>query len=216
MAKKINLNTAIIPPYQVYDNDKNLTGDSVVIVECILNKMNYNLHLKVYSWKRAQEQVFNQEDDGFFIASKNDKRNKHAKISKELISSSWNWYTLKGSKKEINSLAFKKKAKVATIAGTNMNSFLSKNYKNIITAKKPERLIKLLRGKRVDAILSTIPIFESGLKVLDISKNEFNKNIQREMSLGVYFSHKFLSKNPEFMKEFNSQISSCKNNQKHH
>ncbi len=205
----IVLNTAIIPPYQVWSKSQVLEGSSVKVVKCIFDKLKIPLEIKVYSWKKAQQLVQEGEADGFFIASENSIRNKYAKISKELIAGSWQWYTLPKNVAKLSKANFKKRGRVATLTGTNMNSWLSKNYKNVLSAKEAMRLVKLLKIGRIDAFLSTKSIFESAVDKLSLDRNMFKNTLLKSISLGVYFNHKFLKENENFLRKFNNLASGC-------
>jgi len=209
--RKVVLNTAIIPPYQIWNQHQKLDGTSVKIIKCIFNKMNRPLEIEVYSWKKAQHLVKEGRGNGFFIASENASRNSYAVISDKLIASSWIWYTLPKNTNKLKDKNFKSEGRVGVLTGTNMHSWVTKNYKNFLAAKKGERLFKLLKIGRIDAVLSTEPIFKSSVVTINATESEFVSKVQRKRDLAVYFSKKFVKKEPLFLSKFNSLISKCTN-----
>lgn len=207
--KKLLLATQQWPPYQTYNNNT-LDGIAVRVVKCVLEKMNQPYEIKVYPWKRAQVMVERGKYHGFFAASKNEARDQYAVQSGVIAEQKWNWYVLNDSLLDPGDTSFKKKASVSARAGSNMRKWLEKNGYNIITEPKDtQSLFKILKVKRVDAVLGSELVAKDVIAKFNLS-DKIKIVLNRNKPLGVYFSKKFLSENPKFLEQFNRLIKECR------
>lgn len=69
-----------------------------------------------------------------------------------------------------------------------------------------------LKMNRVDTIIANNLVME---QLVDLYgwQDAFATEIAKEKPLGVYFTKRFLKKNPGFMAHFNKELSVCKNTQ---
>ncbi len=208
--EKILLTTQVWPPYQTYENNV-LDGFAVRVVTCVLEKMGRPYQIDVYPWKRAQKIVASGKAHGFFSASRNQMRDSYATISESIAEQKWNWYVLKGSSLTPVHDSFKKEAQVAAMLGSNMLTWLYENGYNVSgTPKDTEGLIKALLKKRYDAMLANDLVVEEVLQKMKLSPSQFLVFSNKDKPLGVYWSKKFLSENPEFLERFNAHIRVCR------
>jgi len=205
----IKFATAIIPPYQVLDKDGMLTGSSVHIVECAMASLKQSYEISVFPWLRAQKLVEKGEFDAFFIASENDARNQYAKLSGPLFDSSWVWFFPKASTLDPFSDDFFRHASVGGVFGTNMHSWLKKDFEHVVAKKEADELFELLAVDRLDVMLLTKPMFKDSIKRLSLSQADFRSVVAKKRPLGVYFGNQFLERNPELLTRFNQSIKGC-------
>jgi len=201
--------TAIIPPYQTLDKDDLPTGSAVHIVECVMTSLNQPYEIKIFPWVRAQKLVEKGEFDAFFIASENNVRNQYAKLSAPLFDSSWIWFLSKTSTLDPFSDEFIRNASVGGVFGTNMHSWLQKEFEYVVAKKEADELFELLAVARLDVLLLTKPMFKDSIKRLGLNEGDFRSVVAKKRPLGVYFGYQFLEKNPNFLTRFNQSIKRC-------
>ncbi len=63
---KVKLSTKLWPPYHFYNDNGDLVGISVKVLQCSLKKLNINLEIEVVPWSRAQQHTQIGISDGFF------------------------------------------------------------------------------------------------------------------------------------------------------
>jgi len=205
----IRFATAIIPPYQILDKDDMLTGSSIRIVECVMQLLKQPHEINVFPWVRAQKLVENGEFDAFFIASENETRNQYAKLSEPLFDSSWIWFLPRESLIDPITDEFVHNASVGSVFGTNMHSWLKKDFKHVVVKKEADELFQLLVVARLDVMLLTRPMFEDSIKRLGLNEDDFRSVVAKKRPLGVYFGDQFLEKNPGLLNQFNQSIKHC-------
>lgn len=190
------------PPY-TYMHDGKPSGIGIEVVEPILEKMGVKYTIQISSnHGRALRQLILEKSDGFFMASKNAERDKHAVFSKPILINKWVWVTLKSTNIDIKESS--SSIKVASLLNTNTERWLKKNnYRVVASASSIESLVKLLDVNRVDAIfLSEAVLIEA---VGDLTK--YNTSVAVEKDFGFYVSKSFIDKYPTFMQELNEHIS---------
>ena len=209
-SEKILLTTQEWPPYQVY-HDKILEGTAVLVVKELLEKMEVPYEIRVYPWERAQFMVKSGSAQGFFLASRNRKRDRYATLSEAIFSQKWNWYLLKNSPLNPTDESFKKATCVLVRFGSNMRHWLSANqYRITGSFKSTEALIKALLAKRCDAMLANELVINKAMKNMQLSPEIFKIYSNKDEPLGVYWSKEYLSENPSFLDSFNTLIKEYK------
>lgn len=206
----IKFATAIIPPYQTLTDDGVVTGSAINIVECAMKELNRAHSINVLPWVRAQKLVEQGEFAAFFVASQNEARNKYATLSTPLFDSSWVWFLPKTSTLDPSSQAFIDQASVGGVFGTNMYSWLKKDFEHVVIKTGADELFRLLSVDRLDAVLLTKPMFIDSVKRLGLQESNFRSVVAKERPLGVYFSNDFLAKNPEILSRFNHSVKTCR------
>lgn len=217
--EKVILTTHNLYPYGSYPDDIKLqpiiadetfTGVAADLVRCIFQKMDIPLEIQVVPWERAQVNVRNGLADGFFAASRKDSRDEFAVMTDEIADQNWNWYLLKENPMNPDDPSFKKKAEVGGFVGANMLKWMKANgYHVTATPKDTEGLLKMLLGKRVDAVMANNHVMAALLKKYG-AEDEVKIYLNLDKPLGVYFSREFLQTHPGFIEKFNSLIPGCK------
>ncbi|MEH6477196.1 MAG: transporter substrate-binding domain-containing protein [Sneathiella sp.] len=211
----VRLSTKIWKPYQYYDDVTGaLTGESIEVIKCAFSKLQMPVTFEVLPWKRAQANVIYGMSDGFFSASRNKKRDEFAKRSTNIAEQNWAWYTLKNDNISFKNAQFKEKARIGAILGSNMATWVkSKNYQVTVEVSTIATLVNMLLVNRIDAFMGNELVVD---KILSEHKNNglVAKKIERTMPLGVYFSHRFLSKQSDFLPRFNTSVETCRSSAK--
>ncbi|KUI97336.1 hypothetical protein VRK_35250 [Vibrio sp. MEBiC08052] len=214
-AEKILLTTQIWPPYQVY-HDHLLEGTAVIVVKNILEKMEVPYEIQVYPWERAQFMVKTGAAQGFFLASRNSKRDVYATFSTVIFPQKWNWYLLRNNSLNPADESFKENACILVRFGSNMQYWLSANrYKAIGSFKNTDALIKALLAKRCDAMLANELAINNYLENMGLSPEIFKIYPNMDKPLGVYWSNEYLSENPKFLETFNHFVEQYKTAEGH-
>ena len=207
--KEVVLATHDLPPYGSYQSDGTFKGIAYDRVECALNLMNVKLVLNVRPWNRAQFEVQRGIADGFFAGSKNEEREQYAVRSVEIADQKWQWYMLKKSKWDVNSLDFQTNAKVSSFLGANMRKWLKENHYNITTApSNTTGLAEMLLRGRVDAALANNYVMDQVLEEMG-SEHEVQRHVLKSKPLYMYFGQHFIAENSDFLTLFNSSINQC-------
>ncbi len=205
-SKKIILTSQDLSPLGFYDKKGNYDGIAVKVVKYALEKMNIEYEINIYPWARAQMLVKSGEADGFFAGSKNAERDGYAVMSSIIAEQKWVWYQLKDNPLNPKDSSFKKSAKVGSYIGANMLDWLNENKYNVTAQPRDtESLFKMLLAKRVDAVLANHLVADEIIKNEGIAE-ELKSTVEKEQPLGVYFSKKFLEKNPGFIESFNYYV----------
>ena len=95
-AKSLNLVTFEYPPYE-YTYNGEIKGMAVDIVKLIFKEMNQPISIEVLPWARAIKYIKSGERDAIFTAFKNQKREKFADYSAELIPQTVSLFVRKNS-----------------------------------------------------------------------------------------------------------------------
>ena len=205
-SQPIILNTELAAPYQIMSNGV-LSGKSVQTVECVLDRLEYDLEVQVVPWKRAMANVRSNRANGFFASMISNDLDSFAEISAPIILEKWYFFSLK-SRKDIISQD-KENIRIGSIFGSNQYMWLEENgYENIQGVETYDQLFKLLEIERIDAIFADYRTFYDEMEASGYEDN-YEHEFCKFTPLGVYFSRIFLNKNPEFMNQFNESISVC-------
>ena len=204
---KVILTTHSQPPLTYLNENGVLDGVAVKPVVYALKRMGWGYEFRILPWARAQVLAKSGEADGFFAASKNSERDEFAAASEPVTTQRWNWYLLKESTFDPRSPDFKEKAKVGGYIGSNMLKWLKDNNFNIAGEPVvPDQLFFMLDVKRFDACLANSYNYDNFIKNNKQYKDKFKFFTEQSNSLYVYFSKKFIQKNPEFLPQFNRYV----------
>lgn len=212
----VRLATREWPPYQFFSNHK-IQGSAVRTVECTLTAMNRSYAIGIFPWKRAQKLVEDDTYHGFFSATRNDERSPFATFSAPIGTLARSWYTLTDRQLDPESTDFKQKYTVSAEAGSDMYLWLkANNYRIDSFASSYNQLFAQLLARRVDAILVNETVARDHLQSISpaerdpLKKQRFTLVPEFELQFGVYFSKKFLARNPGFLAQFNSKVAACR------
>ncbi len=211
----LRLATQEMPPYQLVLNGK-LDGIAVKVVQCVLAKLRQPYMIAEFPWRRAQMLVEAGVYDGFFAASRTSQRDRFAVLSEPIADQSWRWYWPSASKLDPESEQFKANGTVGALAGSSMlNWLVDNNYRISTHATSSEQLFAQLLYGRTDAILSNEAMPRTWLRKNAVRPGMFNEQTftkvpAANLRLGVYFSREYLTRNPNFLPQFNRHIASCR------
>ena len=205
----VRLATHPIEPYQLLDENGQLSGLAPKIIDCTMKSMNLAYTIDVLPWARAQKNVELGEHDGFFVASRNASRDAYATSSAPLFKGTRSWILRPGLEGDPTSEEFKRKMKVGAVFGTNMHAWLKENFEFVVTRADEISLIHLLQDGRLDVLLITDAMFEYVLNKHHIDSTGFTTHKAGEHPLGVYFGNSFLAQHTDFIEQFNNALTYC-------
>ena len=191
------------PPYTSVDTAGHNIGIGLNKVTPILDSIGVNYTIKIGSnHGRALAELRSGRSDGFFMASRNDERDKYAVFSESVMTNRWVWVVLK-SKHDNTSPTIESGYIVASLLNTNTNRWLEKSgFKMTRPAEKIESLIRRLDTQEIDAVLVAEEVFHHHFK----HNPNYKIILQEEKKFGLYISKTFLKQHPLFMDKLNNAI----------
>jgi polar amino acid transport system substrate-binding protein len=192
-------------PYTYLHNGK-IIGSAIKQSVPIFSDLKVNTAIKHYeNYSLLLKALKNNEINGFFLASQNTERDRHAEFSQPVTFNNWSWFSLKQKKFQYDSGAFKGTATVATIGKTNTFRWLTRNGYQVHSTSISQ-LPSLLLNKQVDAVFSAESVFLQACKDSEVNINGFNTHIAAKRPFGIYISKQYLGRNKGFMKHLNRII----------
>ena len=127
-------------------------------------------------------------------------------LSGIVVDQYWSWYVLKSYDLEINSVDFKKNAKVGSWFGSNSLKWLLDSGFNVKGVPVTTNTLALmLNARHLDAIFGSNIAIEASFKKAGFL--DYIREIKaQKRPMGVYFSKEYLSKHPLFLAKFNRMI----------
>ncbi|MBE4082731.1 amino acid ABC transporter substrate-binding protein [Vibrio parahaemolyticus] len=196
-------------PYQYQENGE-MKGPGIERVKCVMRVMDQPYQLTMTKWDRAQLMTEVGSQHGFFLASRNSKRDEFADYSVPLDQQNWSWFSLSDST-ELDNAMFKSQIEVAALFGSNKWFWLQKNgYRVSKKPRTPKALIELMLNGEVGAVLGNDAVIDETIKKMGISYRAISRTRVKSNPLWVYFSKAFTKKYPNFLNEFNEAVSQCR------
>ncbi|PHV03256.1 hypothetical protein CSQ88_02965 [Iodobacter sp. BJB302] len=209
-ATPVRLLTQQQPPYSNQQADGRQSGLALETVRCVMNKLQRPVEIKFLPWKRAQNLVELGEADGFFSASQNSERDRFATLSQAIAPQQWRWYFRTENTAKPLSEEFRLSATVGAYFGSNMLTWLkASGYRIYATPPAHDQLLKMLLAGRVAAVLASDLAMNEAIHA-EHAENKIRSELQEDKPLGVYFGHRFLKEDPEFLARFNAELPSCR------
>ncbi|WP_281648359.1 transporter substrate-binding domain-containing protein [Parendozoicomonas sp. Alg238-R29] len=211
-AERIKLATQEWSPYQTSTPSGQVSGIAIDRVRCALATMQQPYQIAFMEWSNAQLNVRRGEFDGFFLASRNEARDKYATLSAPVAQQSWVLYSFQDTASDLfATMDYKENVSIAATFGSGKWFWLmKKGYRVDKYPKDTRRLVDLLLDRKVSAVLETRLVMEEELARRGIKLDIFNQLEIRSSDLGVYFSNTFLQNNPGFLESFNRALSHCR------
>lgn len=204
----LRLSTHELPPYSMMQEGR-ADGVAVRTVDCAVQRLNIKVEYSFLPWARAQATARQGEVDGFFAASKSPERDSWASLSAVIAPQQWRWYLRRDNGLDPLSPEFKSQAKVTSFLGGNMLAWLKQEgYKLETAPPRNEHVLQMLLRRRVDAVLANQLVMDRLLIEQGLG-DEVRSVLQQDKPLGVYFTHRFTMRYPEFLGRFNQAISAC-------
>ena len=192
--------------------------NQVGLVSCVFDQIGFDFEVLEMPWKRAQIATEHGSVDGFFIAARTAERDSYAVYSSPLRKIKWFYVTRRGFSNTPEQAAFYDSV-FASMRGTRRLQWLKAHLaeKNsstkVIAVNTPERgLLDLVKGE-VDVVLTNSASFENSRSNFENSEEIFDLFPVREVEGAVYFGKQFVSKNPDFLSEYNSKAEACRSDQ---
>lgn len=195
-------------PYQ-YTEEGVIKGSGIDKIKCILREMKQPYQLMMTDWDRAQLLTEVGTQNGFFLASQNDKRDEYAFFSAPISEQNWSWFSL-SDLNDTESVMFKSNVEVTALFGSNSWFWLQKQgYQVNKNPRSAKAMLELMINGEVTAVLGNEAVIEDTIKEMGISYRAISKLRAKSQPLGVYFSKAFVKKYPLFLNKFNNAIKSC-------
>lgn len=176
-------------------------------LQCIFKQMQRDYSVQVMPWRRAYQDVKNNRIDGFFTAVPMRQVDPYAVLSSPLVLENWYWFWRTDT---VAPETWREGYKLGSILGSQQETWLGEaGYQVDMSANNLPQLIKLLQGKRIDAILADREHFVQAAQEVKLDANNFQTRFFRYVPLGVYFNEQFLNQNPNFLVNFNQRITGC-------
>lgn len=191
------------PPYTTIDTDGNPRGIGLDKMKQVLDSMEIEYTIQVGSnHGRALSELKVGRSDGFFMASKNEQRDRYAVFSESVMVNRWVWVVLKHNKDSFNPSP-EAGYEIESLLNTNTHYWLKKSgYAAAKPAYDITSLVEKLDTQEADAILVAEEVFNSRFG----QDERYQVILQQEKKFGAYISKAFLSQNPTFMTELNQAI----------
>ncbi|MCL6272130.1 transporter substrate-binding domain-containing protein [Sansalvadorimonas sp. 2012CJ34-2] len=209
--ERLKLATQVWSPYQYTTPDGQIHGLAIDRVRCTLGNLQQPYQIAFMEWSNAQLNVRRGDFDGFFLASRNESRDKYATLSDTVARQHWVLYSFQDIGKALfTTMDYKENVSVAATFGSAKWFWLKKNgYRVDKYPKDVRRLVDLLLDRKVSAVLETREVMDEELKRRGIKADSLNQIELRQKKLGVYFGRDFLGRNPGFLDQFNKALKSC-------
>lgn len=176
-------------------------------LQCIFNQMKREYSVQVMPWRRAYQDVKNNRIDGFFTAVPMRQVEPYAVLSSPLVLENWYWFWRTDT---VAPESWRDGYRLGSILGSQQETWLGEaGYRVDMNANNLPQLIKLLQSKRIDVLLADREHFVQAAQELKLDANNFHTRFFRYVPLGVYFNEQFLNQNPNFLVNFNQQITGC-------
>lgn len=191
-----------------------LSEESEPRVRCALSKINQAYTITKGPWERAQRGTQEGIYDGFFIATKNKKRDVYAVFSEPFFSIRWLYVVKSDSGISPSDPDFRTKRFSADIGSARL-TWLRERYekgeisRSVVAVDKPEQIMKMLATQRIDVALMNDHNFETTIKSVALNADAFKTYLIRDTPAGAYFSKEFMKVNPEFLDKFNAAMKQC-------
>lgn len=203
----VTLATNINSSFTAYAPDLSHQEDILPLVDCIFDRIKQPYSVRVIPWRRAYQDVKNNRIDGFFTAIPMSQVDPHAVLSAPLLLENWYWFWRANT---IAPESWRTGYKLGSILGSQQEAWLDDAGYNIdITANNLPQLVRQLKSGRIDVLLADRDHFQQAISELELDSVEFQSRFFRYVPLGIYFNEAFLNRTPEFLSNFNSNITGC-------
>lgn len=203
----LRLNTDIFPPYQIQEGDR-LSGSSIAALACIFGAMNQDYEIRVLPWQRAVHEVSLGKAEGFFSATRMNRASDFATLSAPLALEKWYWYS--NSAERPPTFGGANSLRIGGVRGSNQVDWLLQHgYTVDPLVTNTAQLLHLLKRGRIDAFLADQQTLRIELTQQPLDLRPANAHFQQYATLGVYFSNSLLTREPDFMPQFNRQVFQC-------
>ncbi len=181
-------------------------------VRCAMEKINMPYEIVKVPWARAQRDTKEGLFDGFFMASRNSKRDAYAIWSKPFVTIKWLYVIRKDaevSPDQLSHLQFAANLGSARLAWLKEQYKQGKLNKEVYAVDTNDQVMRMLTNRRIDVALMNNFDLDKSIKSLSIDPLKLKTFVAQEKPTALYFSRAFLKANPGFLDDFNAYLASC-------
>ena len=208
---KLKIGYPEFKPY-TYTLDGEAKGNGVEIFSVLANKLSFDIEwVPVETHGNGFARLNKNVIDAVLLATQNPHRDQLGRFSAPIANNIWSWFLLKQPGKNYQALVNDKEIKVGTLKNTNTHNWLLDNdYHAVAATNDLTAMLRQIHNNRIQAIFISERVLKSRLKTLKLSSKGFYIHRQVEKPLGVYISHQYLDKHPQFINKLNQQITKLK------
>jgi polar amino acid transport system substrate-binding protein len=157
-AIKLTIVTENLPPFQLVDENKNITGFATDVVKAVLAKTPYQYNIQLYPWSHAYNMAQKKANTCIYSIARAQQREHLFQWIGEIATTNTYFIGVKNKKVNINSLDEVKNHVTAVIRDDITHQLLIKNgfieFKNYYVINNSDSLLKLLVSREnIDLIL---------------------------------------------------------------
>jgi len=182
------------------------------LVHCAMGKTNMPYEIIKVPWVRAQRDTEQGLFDGFFMASRNSRRDEYATWSTPFVTIQWLYVVMEDTEISLNHLShlqFAANLGSARLAWLEEQYKLGKLNKTINAVDSNKQALKMVLNRRIDVALMNNFDLNKTIKQLSIEPLSLKTFVAKENPTALYFSKLFLDANAGFLDEFNASLLSC-------
>ncbi len=203
-ARKINVVTEYLEPYQIKNQDGSLGGYSTDIVHALFKITGDTADIQVMPWARAYTLASREKDTLIFSIARTKIREEKFQWIGSLIEEQLYFWALKSEfKQNVSSVEQLKKYIISTTKNSNADQYLRQNnFLKIVPIAKEQQNMGLLFKKRVDLIIGAELTFATRSQLLNFDINKMVKVLsipELKSDLSIAFS---LNTHSELVKRY--------------
>lgn len=161
----------------------------------------------VQNYARAGRLVETGQKDGFFLATRNVKRDEFAVFLTPFYVNRWTWFTRADSDVDPGNPAQKERMRAASVVGTNTAKWLRENgYSFGKSPRNASLLLQMLDVGHIDAVLLSEPVFDAALKETGRTEKMYRRKLQVARPMGLYLSKRFAVAHPKTVERIEVSI----------
>lgn len=199
----------LVTSYSSSDSSDSIIGSSsLVVVDCIFNRLKMDYELTQLPWLRAHLQLESGHAEAILPLIQQSDMDQSARLSAPFGLEKWYWFGRGGE--DLGVLVKDKALRVGSLRGSNHALWLAKQgYSNVMEVESAGQLSQLLALRRVDAVFYEL---QWGVDTYgDFSSSDAGATFlfERYAALGMYVSNRVLTRTPALLERFNEQIAYC-------
>ncbi len=197
-------------PPLTYRADGGFRGIGIQRVGQLLDKLELDYEIELaLNYARAARLVEIGQKDGFFLATRNEQRERFAVFVGPVYINRWTWFLPVSSELDPRASGAHEHMRAASVVGTNTARWLKKNGFSLgLSPRSVEQLLKMLDGGKVDAVLLSAPVFQHAVETSGRLMSAYRGVVQESKPMGVYLSRQYLRKHPGMLQRFNEAVES--------
>lgn len=197
-------------PPLTYKKKDEIRGLGIERIRQVMIKVGVDYEIEVaLNYARAARLVEIGQKDGFFLATRNARRDRFAQFLGPVYINRWTWFLPADSKLDPKDPLQRDRIRAASVVGTNTARWLKTNGYSIgMSPRSVEGLLKMLDGGKVDAVLLSAPVFQHALESTGRAGSDYRSLVEEEKPMGIYLSRAYLEKHPELRSRFDRAIES--------